>query len=91
MEIYHTLFPNLVQVIEFFILIRDDAVVEFVTFLMFSFILGFLIGNLLLHELINLRLQEESNVDKFLSHASNIGATSLLLESLEIVKFFSQS
>ena len=56
---------------------------------MFKLIFGLLVDYLLVHELVYLGLEEESDVDQFLSHPTKVGAAAFFLELLKFIKISS--
>ena len=72
MKLHNGCFPSLVKVIELDLLLLDDLKVELVALGMLSLVLGSLICDLLLHELVYLRCQEEGDLNQFGAHASEI-------------------
>lgn len=90
MELNNSCFPSLVENVKFLFFFLNYVFIKCITFFMLSFILGSFILNLLFHEFINLWRQVESNVNKLLSHASQIRSTAFLLEGFKVIKALSQ-
>ena len=90
MEAHDAILPLVVQNVELCILIFNNCPVELIAFFVLSCVLFILIGDLLLHELVDLWLKIESNIDELLPHAAEVRSASFLLEGLEIIEAVSQ-
>ena len=64
--------PRVVQDVEFFVFAINNFLIELVALSMLSRVLGILVLNLLLHKLIDLGLEVESDVYEFLPHATQV-------------------
>jgi hypothetical protein len=89
-ELDDSCFPYLIEGIKLFFFFINNIYVKRIAFFMFCLVFCGFIFDLLLHEFVNLRFQEESNVYQLLSHASQVGSTSFLLESFQVIKSSSQ-
>lgn len=90
MELYHSVFPGLIECIKFGLLTGDDFSIESIKLVVLSLIFLIFVSDLLFHELVHLWLKVKSNINKLLSHATKVSAASLFLESSEIIKSISQ-
>jgi hypothetical protein len=68
----HCLLPSIIKHIKLLVLVFDDSLVELIAVCMFSGILGILVFDLLLHQLVHLRFQIESDINQFLAHATEV-------------------
>ena len=85
-EAHHGLFPFVVQQVELLTFVLDDPLVELVALLVLDCVLGILVLDLLLHQLVYLRLQVERDEYKLLAHATQVRSTSFFLEGPQVVK-----
>lgn len=90
MELDDCRLPGLVKGIKLCLLLLNNVGVESVAVFVLGGILRIFIGYLLLHELVHLWRQEESNINELLAHSTQVRSTALLLEGLEVVKPISE-